>query len=65
VGVRIDAARHDESAARIDDVGSCRSFQVLADGDDPFAVHQHIGASAQIGIHNGSAADEKGHDDLP
>ena len=65
VRVRIDPARHDVGAARVDDLGAGRCLEVLADGDDPLALHEHVGASAEVGIHNGAAADEKGHDGSP
>ena len=58
VGVRIDAARHDIAAAGVDDL---LARQALADGDDPAAVDQDIGALRMIVIDDGAAADEGGH----
>ena len=61
VGVRIDAARHHITAARIDGLGARRRFQILADGGDPVAVQKHVGAEAAVRIHDGSAPDQSGH----
>ncbi len=39
VRVRIDAARHDEAAARVDDFGAAVRVEIVADGSDaPFSA---------------------------
>ena len=63
--MRIDAARHDIGAAGVDDLRSGRRIEFLADGDDPLALDEHIGPAAEVGVHDGSAADQHGHDGSP
>ena len=61
MGVRIDAARHDEAAAGIDDFGSGRRLQIGADGDNRAAVGQDVGAPRIIVIDDGATANELSH----
>ncbi len=65
MGVRIDAARHDIAAAGIDHLGAVRRFEIFADGDDRTVVDENIGAARMIVVHDGAAADELGHFNLP
>jgi len=61
MGVRIDAARHHEGAAGIDDSGACRGLEVGPDGHDQAAFAQHVRPDAGFGIDDGAAADEDAH----
>ena len=61
VGVRVDAARHDVAATRIDNPGTRRRIELRSDGDDLAAVDQHIGALRMVMVDDGSAANKRAH----
>src|SRR6266478_1692021 len=62
MGVRIDAARHDVTAAGVDDRCAGGRADRRADRDDGLAVDQDVGAPRMIMVHDGTAADdETGH----
>src|SRR3989454_9078362 len=61
--VRIDEARHDDAAARVDHGGGVH-LQVWSDGEDLLALDQHVGLSEvahlRVGVHrhHGTAAND-------
>src|SRR5271157_2104887 len=61
MGVRIDAARHDVTAAGIDFFGTGRRFEIGADGGDRAVTEENVGAARIVVIDDGAAADELGH----
>src|SRR5260370_28047607 len=62
MGVRIDAARHDVTAAGVDDRCAGGRVDRRADRHDGLAFDQDVGAPRMIMIHDGTAADdEAGH----
>ncbi len=61
MGVRVDAARHDEAACGLDDFGSGRRRQSLADRGDPPIAAQHIGPPPTGLAHHRAAADQRLH----
>ena len=62
--MRIDAARHDETAAGIDDLGAGRRFEIGADGGDRAVADEDIGVSRIVVVDDRAAAYELGHVDL-
>ena len=66
VRVRIDAARHHELAAGVDDFAACAgASSFVADGDDLAVRAQHVGAEGLIGRDDRAALDEYRHCELP
>ena len=61
VGVRIDAARHDELAAGIDHARARRSVDARRDLLDETLVAENVRPVALIGAHHGAAADQRCH----
>ena len=64
VRVRVDAARHDVAARRVDDVVG-GVLKVGADRDDLVVLHEDVGLGGEIGGDDGAAFDELGHVSVP
>ncbi len=63
VGVRVDSTRHDELAARIDDLAARGRGKPCADVNDLAIRAQDVGAVGLIRRHDGAALDENRHVD--
>ena len=61
--VRIDAARHHELAAGVDDLAARGRREFCADLDDLAVRAQHVGPERLIGGDDRAAFDEYGHGD--
>ena len=55
--MRIDAPRHDEGPARIDNLGPSWSVEVFPYGNHLFAIDEYIRSNAVFGGDNRSASD--------
>ena len=62
MGVRVDAAGHDEEAAGIDDFGLGRNFDAGRDLGDEAVDAKDVGAVGGVGRDDGAAANEHGHE---
>ncbi len=58
MGVRVDAARHDEAARRVE---RAVALQAIADRLDGFAFHQHVGLVGAVRGDDRSAFDDERH----
>ena len=58
--VHVDAAGEDVGAGGVDDLGAV-SGQLHADGDDPTAVHEDVGAELALGVDHCPACDDRLH----
>jgi hypothetical protein len=58
MGVRIDAARQDVTAAGVDNLGTCRCFQIQSKGGNDAVVNQNISALRMIVIDDRAAPDD-------
>ena len=61
MGVRIDAARHDEAVGRVE---RAVALQILADRLDGLALDQHVGLVGAVGGDDRSAFDDERHGQL-
>src|ERR1700690_1642582 len=62
MGVRVDAARHDEAVFGVE---RAVAFQALADRLDRLTFHQHVGLVGAVCGDNRSAFDDERHGILP
>jgi hypothetical protein len=58
MGVRIDAARQDVTAAGVDNLGTRWHVQILSDGGDDAVTDQDVGALRMIVINDCAAPDD-------